>query len=133
MGQPAAKRGDRILATDVHVVMVPSPGGAVPALLPHEFSGKLAGRLSRNVRIMGRAAATVGSTAINAPLHRPTPPGTAFQRPPSNRGVVATGSATVRINGRMAARAADTAVTCNDPSPLPAGTVVAGGTVRVGG
>lgn len=132
MGLPAAKRGDRIVASDVHVVLVPSPGGPVPTPLPHPFSGRLDSGLSRNVRIMGRPAATAGSTARNAPAHRPTPPGTSFQAPPSNRGKVVTGSATVRINGRMAARHGDTAVTCNDPSPLPAGTVLAAGTVRVG-
>jgi uncharacterized Zn-binding protein involved in type VI secretion len=122
-----------VVAVDVHVVLVPSPGGPVPTPLPHAFSGPLADGLSPNVRIMGRHAATAGSTARNAPAHLPTPPGTTFQVPPSNRGTVITGSATVRINGRMAARHGDTAVTCGDPVPLPGGTVVAVGTVRVGG
>ena len=30
MGQPAAKQGDQITAVDMHIVMVPSPGGPVP-------------------------------------------------------------------------------------------------------
>ena len=35
MGQPAAKQGDQIVATDTHIVLVPSPGGPVPTPLPH--------------------------------------------------------------------------------------------------
>jgi uncharacterized Zn-binding protein involved in type VI secretion len=132
MGQPAAKQGDTITATDIHIVLVPSPGGPVPTPLPHVFAGTLTGRLSTNVRIMGRPAATVNSTATNTVPHLPMPPGTAFQRPPSNRGTVVSGSATVRINGRMAARNGDVATTCNDPADLPVGTVVAVGTVLVG-
>jgi uncharacterized Zn-binding protein involved in type VI secretion len=39
----------------------------------------------------------------------------------------------VNINGKPAARNGDTAMTCNDPADLPAGTVVAVGTVAIGG
>ncbi len=130
MGQPAAKQGDRVVATDIHVVMIPSPGGPVPTPLPHPFSGVVAGSLSGNVRVMGRPAATVGSTADNAPPH--VPQGGPFQRPPSNRAQVIVGSPTVLINGKPAARNGDTALTCNDPADLPVGTVVAAGTVLVG-
>ena len=130
MGQPAAKQGDRVTAVDTHIVMVPPP--APPAPLPHPFSGVLNGQLSSDVRIMGRPAAVVGSTADNAPPHRPTPPGTAFQRPPANRATVSSGSATVLINGNPAARNGDRALTCNDPVDLPVGTVLAVGTVMIG-
>lgn len=133
MGQPAAKQGDRIVATDIHIVLVPSVSGAVPTPLPHAFSGALNGGLSSDVNIEGRPAATVGSTADNAPPHIPTPPGTAFQKPPANRGTIQMGSMTVKINGKPAARNGDTAITCNDPLDLPVGTVVAAGTVGIGG
>lgn len=133
MGQPAAKQGDQVVATDTHIVLVPSPGGPVPTPLPHPFSGILDGGLSPDVKVMGLAAATVGSTATNTPPHVPTPPGTAFQKPPANRGTVQTGSGSVRINGKPAARNGDTALTCNDPVDLPVGTVVAAGTVAIGG
>jgi uncharacterized Zn-binding protein involved in type VI secretion len=132
MGMPAAKQGDRIVGTDVHVVMVPSGPSLVPTPLPHPFSGPLDGGLSGDVRILGKAAATVGSTARNTPPHSPTPPGTGFQKPPGNRGTIRFGSPTVKINGKAAARAGDKADTCNDPADLPAGTVVATGTVRIG-
>ena len=42
-------------------------------------------------------------------------------------------SATVTIGGQAAARAGDIATTCNDPVDAPVGTVVAAGTVMVGG
>ena len=134
MGQPAAKQGDQITATDTHIVMVPAPPGPpVPTPLPHPFVGIIDGGLSSDVKIMGLPAATVNSTATNTPPHIPTPPGTAFQMPPGNRGEIIMGSTTVKINGKMAARNGDTAKTCNDPVDAPVGTVVAAGTVLIGG
>jgi len=133
MGQPAAKQGDQITATDTHIVMVPAPPGPpVPTPLPHPFVGIINGGLSSDVNIMGMAAATVDSTADNTPPHIPTPPGTAFQAPPANKATIKIGSATVKINGKMAARNGDTAETCDDPSNLPVGTVIAVGTVLIG-
>ena len=130
MGQPAAKQGDQIVATDTHIVIVPSP--APPAPLPHPFTGIINGALSGDVNIMGMPAATVDSTADNTPAHIPTPPGTSFQKPPSNKATIKIGSATVKINGKGAARNGDTAMTCNDPADLPAGTVIAAGMVLIG-
>jgi uncharacterized Zn-binding protein involved in type VI secretion len=134
MGQPAAKQGDQIVATDTHIVMVPAPPAPnpVPTPLPHPFTGIIGGGLSSDVKIMGMAAATVGSTADNTPPHIPTPPGTSFQKGPSNKATIKVGSPTVKINGKMAARNGDAAETCNDPADLPAGTVVAAGTVFIG-
>jgi uncharacterized Zn-binding protein involved in type VI secretion len=132
MGQPAAKQGDRVVAVDTHIVLVPDGPALVPKPLPHPFSGLLNGGLSADVKIMGKPAAVAGSTAVNSPPHLPTPPGTTFQRPPANKGTVQLGSSTVRINGKPAARTGDKAVTCNDPSDLPVGTVVAAGTVMIG-
>jgi uncharacterized Zn-binding protein involved in type VI secretion len=131
MGQPAAKQGDQITALDTHIIMIPSPSGAVPTPLPHPFNGVIDGNLSSNVQIMGMPAATQGSTATNMPPH--IPQGGPFQRPPSNRGQIISGSATVLINGKPAARMGDQAMTCNDPVDLPIGTVVASGTVMIGG
>lgn len=133
MSMPAAKQGDTITAVDIHVVMVPAaPSPPVPTPLPHPFSGIIDGGLSQNVKIMGLPAATVGSTATNTPPHLPTPPGTVFQKPPTNRAQIVVGSVTVLINGKQAARTGDTAMTCNDPVDVPNGTVVAAGTVLIG-
>ncbi len=130
MGLPAAKQGDRIIATDIHIVNIPSPGGPVPTPLPHPFVGIIDNGLSQDVKIMGMPAATADSTATNLPPH--IPQGGPFQNPPSNKGTIKMGSATVSINGKMAARSGDMAMTCNDPSDLPAGTVMAVGTVFIG-
>ncbi len=131
MGQPAAKQGDQVIATDTHIIMIPSPGGPVPTPLPHPFTGKLDGGLSSDVKIEGKAAATQGSTATNTPSH--VPQGGSFQKPPSNKATIQLGSATVKINGKPAARNGDKALTCNDPADLPIGSVIAVGTVFIGG
>ena len=130
MGQPAAKQGDQVVATDIHIEMVPSPGGPVPTPLPNPFSGQLDGSLSSDVQVEGKAAAVQGSTATNSPAHIPT--SGPFQKSPANSATVMQGSATVLINGKAAARNGDPALTCNDPADLPAGTIVAAGTVLVG-
>ena len=119
------------MATDTHIVMIPSPGGPVPTPLPHPFTGQLDGSLSSNVNISGKPAAVVGSTATNMPSH--IPQGGPFQKPPSNRATVQLGSASVFISGKAAARNGDKAMTCSDPADLPAGTVVAVGNVFIGG
>lgn len=131
MGQPAAKQGDQITATDTHIIMIPSLVGPVPTPLPHPFTGILDGNLSTNVNIMEMPAAVLGSTATNTPPH--IPQGGSFANPPRNQGRIVRGSTTVFINNKPAGRAGDTALTCNDPVDLPVGTVVAQGTVLIGG
>jgi len=118
------------MATDTHIIQIPSPGGPVPTPLPHPFTGMIDGGLSQDVKIMGMPAATVDSTATNTPSH--IPQGGPFQTPPSNKATIKMGSPTVKINGKMAARNGDTAMTCNDPSDMPVGTVMATGTVLIG-
>ncbi len=130
MGQPAAKQGDQMMATDIHIVLIPTPGGTVPTPLPHPFNGLLNGSLSSNVNVMGMAAATEGSTADNVPPH--IPQGGPFQMPPANKGQITNCMATVKINGKPAARNGDMAMTCNDPTDLPVGQVIAVGTVLIG-
>jgi len=131
MGQPAAKQGDQVTATDIHIVMIPSPGGPIPTPIPNPFAGQLDGSLSSDVKIEGKAAATKDSTATNMPSHIPA--GGPFQSPPSNKATVFLGSATVNINGKSAARNGDIATTCNDPTDLPMGQVIAVSTVLIGG
>lgn len=132
MGMPAAKQGDKVMATDIHIIMNPSPGGPVPTPTPHPFTGIITGGCSTSVMIMGLPAATVGSTAQNTPPHIPIGAGP-FAVPPTNQATIIKGSLTVLINNKPAARNGDTAMTCNDPAPAPLGTVVAVGTVLIGG
>ena len=136
MGQPAARQGDHITASDIHIVLVPyPPGQPVPNSLPHPFDGVLAENLSADVRIDGKAAATVGSSATNNPPHMPTPPGISFTMPPTNKGVIMAGSTSVRINGKAAARVGDQVQTCQEPAPNVSGQIVLSGpcTVLIGG
>jgi uncharacterized Zn-binding protein involved in type VI secretion len=132
MGMPAAKQGDKIVGIDIHIVLIPTPpvGQTTPTPLPHPFNGSIDGGLSQDVKIMGKPAATVDSTATNTPSH--VPQGGSFQKPPSNKATIKIGSPTVKINGKMAARNGDMAMTCNDPTSLPFGTVIATGTVNIG-
>jgi uncharacterized Zn-binding protein involved in type VI secretion len=125
---PAAKQGDQVMATDMHIIQPPPP--ATPVTVPLPFAGILNGGLSSNVNIMGMPAATVNSTAANTPPHVPV--GGTFVKPPSNQATVIMGSTTVMINNQAAARNGDTATTCNDPADLPVGTIVAVGTVMIG-
>jgi len=81
VGQPAAKQGDRVMATDMHLVQ--PPGTVPPVLTPHPFTGILNGSLSSDVTIMGRPAATQGSTAANTPPHLPI--GGTFVKPRPTR------------------------------------------------
>jgi uncharacterized Zn-binding protein involved in type VI secretion len=132
MGQPAAKQNDQIVATDTHVIMIPSPSGPVPTPLPHPFMGIIDGALSSDVNIEKMPAATKDSTATNTPVH--IPQGGPFQSPPSNKATIKIGSSTVFINGKAAARNGDTAETCNDPVDVPIGTVISTtATVFIGG
>jgi uncharacterized Zn-binding protein involved in type VI secretion len=131
MSQPAAKRDDKVVATDTHIVLISPPTPPAPTPLPHPFAGPLDGSLSSNVNIESKPAAVQGSTATNKPAH--VPQGGSFQKPPHNRGTVQLGSRTVYINGKPAARNGDKAITCNDPTDLLVGTIVAVSTVLIGG
>jgi len=130
MTLPAAKQGDKVLAIDIHIQMIPSPGGPVPTPLPSPFIGTIDGELSSDVFIEGKAAAVVGSTATNTPAHIAM--AGPFQKTPADKATIQQGSTTVFINGKAAARLGDPATTCNDPADLPAGVVLATGMVFIG-
>jgi uncharacterized Zn-binding protein involved in type VI secretion len=125
MPQPAARQGDTVTGVDIHIVMLPSPGGPVPTPLPHPFNGRLVSGLSADVQINGQAAATHGSTAQNSPPHIPS--GGPFQRPPSNSGkVFVSRPATVLVNNLPLAVLGDPVMTCNDPTDAPTCTIATG-------
>jgi uncharacterized Zn-binding protein involved in type VI secretion len=128
MGMPAAKQGDRVVATDIHLIQPPGPSSPVP--VPHPFNGVINAGCVATVLIEGMPAAVVGSIAFNQP-HLPI--GGTFVVPPRNQGRIIRGSATVLIGGKLAARSGDPALTCNDPVDAPVGSVVAASTVMIGG
>ena len=130
MGQPAAKQGDKVMAVDTHILLVPTPAPAppTPVPLPHPFSGTLTGGLSTTVKIGGKAAAVVGSTGDQHPRARARQPGGAVPEAAGEQGRrCRCGSPTVKINGKPAARNGDAAMTCNDPADQPVGKIVAVG------
>jgi uncharacterized Zn-binding protein involved in type VI secretion len=130
MGQPAAKQGDQVVGTDIHVVLVPSSGGPVPTPRSMPFTGRIVSGCSTDVFIDGKPAAVHGSIAINQPPHVPT--GGTFARPPDNRGSLIATDPLVLVNGKPLARAGDMVLTCNDPAPAPTSTVIATGQVLLG-
>jgi uncharacterized Zn-binding protein involved in type VI secretion len=130
MAQPVAKRGDRVVGLDQHIVLISSPGGPIPTALPLPFSGPLSQDLCSTVAVDNAPAATVGSQATNTPPHIPV--GGPFQKPPSNQATVKAGSSTVFAGNRAIARCNDSVECCNDPVDSQTGHVVARGTVFAG-
>ncbi len=61
---PAAKLNDKIVGTDIHILMIPTPGGPVPQPIPNPYCGAILQDTEPTVKIMGFPAAVVGSTAI---------------------------------------------------------------------
>jgi uncharacterized Zn-binding protein involved in type VI secretion len=123
--QPAARQNDPVMGTDIHILLVPSPGGPVPTPTPLPFSGQLMTALSTDVLINSRPAAVQGSIAQNMPPHI-CPPPASFSKPPTNQGRVIIGSPTVLVNGKPLARLGDQVATCNDPVDAPTCTITAG-------
>ena len=124
--------GDKVTGVDVHIVLVPSPGGPVPTPLPHPFNGTIASGCSTNVLIGNKPAAVVGASVTNTPPHLPTPPGTSFSVPPTNQGtIIPPGGATVLVNNKPIARVGDQVQTCNDPVPAPTCAITGPGVASV--
>lgn len=128
MGKPVAKKGDRITATDTHLVIPPSGGPPVPT--PMSYDGVLKKDLCEHTFSEHQAVAVVGSTSVMSPGHQAAPG--SFAKPPSNEGHVFIGAPTVYAEHKAIARDGDVALTCNDPADLPVGKVVATGTVYSG-
>jgi len=129
MGKPAAKKGDKIIGVDIHIVMIPTPFGPVPTPQPTPFMGVIKTGVSSNVFTNKKNAAVMGSGARNQPPHIPI--GGPFQKPPTNKSTVLLGSFTVFINGKPAARNMDVCLDCNDPVDLPTGMVTVKGKSNV--
>jgi RHS repeat-associated protein len=126
MGKPGAKKTDQIVSAtpgDVHIIMVPSPGGPVPTPIPHPCVSIIKDRVADTVKVMGLPGAVKGSISKHSPPHVPMGPGP-FQRPPANKGKIVTASSNVFYEGQKAAMLGDTAEMCADPADAPVGKVI---------
>lgn len=128
--EPVAKRGDRVVGVDTHVVLIPSPSGPVPTPMPMAFDGEIAADPNASVFVDDEALAVEDSTAQNRPCH--VPAGGAFQEPPANVATISRGSDTVFADNRAVARANDPARCCNDVPDDETGHVIADSTVFAG-
>lgn len=152
---------DLVVGADIHIEMVPTPGGPVPTPFPHPFLGLVgdpAGAAVEQLQsalvslatggspapasgktlINGLPATTTSTVAKNAPTlaHVPLPPGAAFQKPPDGDAKLPFGSLTVTLDGANAVRGGDPALSCGDPTRLPTSSVVVlpkGPPVAIGG
>jgi RHS repeat-associated protein len=155
----AAKWFDLCIGVDIHIVLVPTPGGPVPTPLPHPFVGLIfdpaglavsagiSGAISLAtgtpfqgpILVNSLPAANTGTETTNKMTmpHFPTPPGVAFAKGiPDNDGIIVTGSKTVYFWGSNAVRLGDLTMTCSDPVRLPTSTIIAipmGPPVLIGG
>jgi RHS repeat-associated protein len=136
MGKPGAKKMDQIVSVtpgDVHIIMIPSPGGPVPTPIPHPCASMIKDKVATKVKVMGQPGAVKGSKSKHTPPHIPMGPGP-FQKPPKNEGEIITGSSSVFYEGKEAAMLGDTGQMCSDPSDTPVGKVIGtAATVLIGG
>jgi RHS repeat-associated protein len=136
MGKPGAKKNDLIVSAtpgDVHIIMIPSPGGPVPTPIPHPCASMIKDGLAPKVKVMGQPGAVKGSTSKHSPPHIPMGPGP-FQKPPANKGEIVTASSNVKYESKDAAMMGDTGKMCADPADAPVGKVIGTAmTVLVGG
>lgn len=147
MTEPAAKMDDKISSDGTSMVWVQPPGSPPPNPISVAFSyeGPIDNGLSSNVFIMGKRAATVGSTATNSKPPNTQPAvsskGTLITAPIDNTATITTGSPKVFINGKKAARHGDSAKTSDYSTPPSPGIsqkienakVNATGSVLIGG
>ncbi len=62
-GKQLAVQGDKVMGFDIQIMVVPSGNGTTTVPLPHPFIGKLADKLSKDVKIKDKSCATKDSVA----------------------------------------------------------------------
>ena len=128
-GKQIAVQDDKVMGFDVHIMVVPSGNGTTTVPLPHPFIGKLADKLSKDVKIKDKACATKDSVAKHDDsMHMQLPGTIKFQNNPKKEGKVTGGtSSKVKINGKEAAVIGSQVSTCNDMGAQNNSTVIAPG------
>ena len=128
-GKQIAVQDDKVMGFDVHIMVVPSGNGTTTVPLPHPFIGKLADKLSKDVKIKDKACATKDSVAKHDDsMHMQLPGTIKFQNNPKKEGKVTGGTSNkVKINGKEAAVIGSQVSTCNDVGAQNNSTVIAPG------
>ena len=128
-GKQIAVQDDKVMGFDVHIMVVPSGNGTTTVPLPHPFIGKLADKLSKDVKIKDKACATKDSVAKHDDsMHMQLPGTIKFQNNPKKEGKVTGGtSSKVKINGKEAAVIGSQVSICNDVGAQNNSTVIAPG------
>jgi uncharacterized Zn-binding protein involved in type VI secretion len=124
MANEAAKEGDTIKGDPLKAVHKWTNSSNLP-VSPHActFEASINKKVSADVFINSKAAATVGSVADAGSEPEPpaTVPGTADPKA-SATGTISAGSKTVSINSKGAARNGDGATACREASVVVSGT-----------
>lgn len=128
-GKQMAVEGDKVVGMDTHIMVVPSGNGTTTVPLPHPFIGKLADKLSKDVKIKDKPCATKDSVAKHDDsMHMQLPGTIKFQNNPKKEGKVSGGtSSKVKVNGKEAAVIGSQVSTCNDVGAQNNSTVIAMG------
>ena len=128
-GRQIAVQDDKVMGFDTHIMVVPSGSGTTTVPLSHPFIGKLADKLSKDVKIKDKACATKDSVAKHDDsMHMQLPGTIKFQNNPKKEGNVTGGtSPKVKINGKEAAVIGSQVSTCNDVGAQNNSTVIAPG------
>ncbi|MEL6852460.1 MAG: DUF6531 domain-containing protein, partial [Bacteroidota bacterium] len=124
---PAVKMLDPVMGIDIHIIMIPTPGGPVPTPIPHPFTGMvfdpcdLLPIIGATVMVNGMPRAQAGTAAMAVPPHIPI--GGPFMKPPANEGEMFMGSSTVLVEGEPFTYMGLPVLSCNDigvpPPPRP--------------
>ncbi len=120
-----AKHMDPVLGVDIHITMIPTPGGPIPTPLPYPFIGMvfdpmdLVPIIGATVWVNGMPAGVAGTGAKNLPPHIPMG-GPFGPPPPGNEGEIFMGSATVLCDGEPFSYTALPVISCSSVgSPAP--------------
>lgn len=124
---PVAKMMDPVMGVDIHIILIPTPGGPVPTPIPHPFIGMVFDPMEY-VPFIGATVLTnsvpraqAGSECKNIPPHIPM--GGPFAKPPGNEGEVFMGSSTVLAEDEPLSFMAMPVISCTDigvpPPPRP--------------
>ncbi|RMG22363.1 MAG: hypothetical protein D6730_16610, partial [Bacteroidetes bacterium] len=109
---------DPVMGVDIHIILIPTPGGPVPTPIPHPFVGMVIDPMDlvpikgATVMVNGMPRAQAGTGCKAVPPHIPI--GGPFQKPPANEGEMFMGSATVEVDGDAFTYMGLPVLTCND-------------------